>query len=94
MPLVRSCLRKQLTILDTDGPAAASKSLKPIPCPTRPLLAWAWSRDDPQPSADTADGEGSGDTGGGEDYYCRWMTTTPESSSQSRRLFFLRRIPL
>ena len=55
--LVRSCLCKQLTSLNIGGPAAASKifgfpdakiSHKTTDCPTRPLLAWAASRDKPE----------------------------------------------
>ena len=69
--LVRSCLCKQLTSLNIGGPAAASKlfglpdakmSHKPISCPTRPLLAWASSRDGPRPAAEPADDEQNDNT--------------------------------
>ena len=64
--LVRSCLCKQLTSLNIGGPAAASKvfdlpdakmSHNPIPCPTKPLIAWASSRDRPRPTVGTASGD-------------------------------------
>lgn len=62
--MVRSCLFKQLTSLNIGGPAVASKvfgfpvakiSHPTTDCPTRPLLAWASSRD-----------KDEGDEGGGD----------------------------
>ncbi|CAB1096245.1 unnamed protein product [Ectocarpus sp. CCAP 1310/34] len=62
--LVRSCLCKQLTSLNIDGPAAASKvfglpdakiSHTTAPCSMRPSLAWAPSRDAPDEEPDDGD---------------------------------------